>query len=78
MENKNIIEESIRIADSIAKKIAFWKKLFIYTLITLFIIIILFLAYIYNSKQYKQIGDYKNEIKNIIKKRREFISPRLF
>ena len=49
MDDKEIINESIKVADILAKELSFWKKLFIYTCSILLSVLIIFgiLAYIY-------------------------------
>lgn len=49
MDDKEIINESIKVADVLAKELSFWKRLFIYTCSVLLSVLIIFgiLAYIY-------------------------------
>ena len=49
MDDKEIINESIKVADVLAKELSFWKWLFIYTCSVLLSVLIVFgiLAYIY-------------------------------
>lgn len=49
MDDKQLINESIKVADVLAKELSFWKRLFIYTCSVLLAILIIFgvLAYIY-------------------------------
>lgn len=49
MDDKEIINESIKVADVLAKELSFWKRLFIYTCSVLLSVLIVFgiLAYIY-------------------------------
>ena len=54
MDDKQLINESIKVADVLAKELSFWKRLFIYACSIFLSILIIFgiLAYIYvyNSK----------------------------
>lgn len=54
MDDKQLINESIKVADVLAKELSFWKRLFIYACSIFLGILIIFgiLAYIYvyNSK----------------------------
>lgn len=49
MDDKQLINESIKVADILAKELSFWKRLFIYTCSVLLSVLIVFgiLAYIY-------------------------------
>lgn len=49
MDDKEIINESIKVADVLAKELSFWKRLFIYACSVLLSVLIIFgiLAYIY-------------------------------
>lgn len=49
MDDKEIINESIKVADVLAKELSFWKRLFIYACSVLLSVLIVFgiLAYIY-------------------------------
>lgn len=49
MDDKQLINESIKVADVLAKELSFWKRLFIYTCSVLLSVLIVFgiLAYIY-------------------------------
>ena len=49
MDDKEIINESIKVADVLAKELSFWKRLFIYTCSVLLSVLIVFgiLAYVY-------------------------------
>lgn len=49
MDDKQLINESIKVADILAKELSFWKRLFIYTCSVLLSVLIIFgiLAYIY-------------------------------
>lgn len=49
MDDKEIINESIKVADVLAKELSFWKRLFIYTCSVLLSVLIIFgiLAYVY-------------------------------
>ena len=49
MDDKQLINESIKVADVLAKELSFWKRLFIYTCSVLLSVLIIFgiLAYIY-------------------------------
>ena len=49
MDDKQLINESIKVADILAKELSFWKRLFIYTCSVLLAILIIFgiLAYVY-------------------------------
>ena len=54
MDEKQVINESIKVADILAKELSFWKRLFIYTCSVLLAILIIFgilaYVYVYNSK----------------------------
>ena len=41
MDDKQLINESIKVADVLAKELSFWKRLFIYTCIVLLAILII-------------------------------------
>lgn len=60
MDDKQLINESIKVADILAKELSFWKRLFIYACSIFLGILITFgiLAYIYvyNSKTTAKIG----------------------
>lgn len=49
MDDKEIINESIKVADVLAKELSFWKRLFIYACSVLLSVLIVFgiLAYVY-------------------------------
>lgn len=49
MDDKQLINESIKVADVLAKELSFWKRLFIYTCSVLLSVLIVFgiLAYVY-------------------------------
>lgn len=49
MDDKQLINESIKVADILAKKLSFWKRLFIYACSVLLSVLIVFgiLAYVY-------------------------------
>ena len=49
MDDKELINESIKVADVLAKELSFWKRLFIYACSVLLSVLIVFgiLAYIY-------------------------------
>ena len=49
MDDKEIINESIKVADVLAKELSFWKRLFIYACSVLLSVLIIFgiLAYVY-------------------------------
>lgn len=49
MDDKQLINESIKVADVLAKELSFWKRLFIYTCSVLLSVLIIFgiLAYVY-------------------------------
>lgn len=49
MDDKQLINESIKVADILAKELSFWKRLFIYTCSVLLSVLIVFgiLAYVY-------------------------------
>lgn len=49
MDDKQLINESIKVADVLAKELSFWKRLFIYACSVLLSVLIVFgiLAYIY-------------------------------
>ena len=49
MDDKQLINESIKVADVLAKELSFWKRLFIYACSVLLSVLIIFgiLAYIY-------------------------------
>ena len=49
MDDKQLINESIKVADILAKELSFWKRLFIYTCSVLLSVLIIFgiLAYVY-------------------------------
>ncbi|TXJ57690.1 hypothetical protein EPJ67_03290 [Brachyspira aalborgi] len=49
MDDKQLINESIKVADILAKELSFWKRLFIYACSVLLSVLIIFgiLAYIY-------------------------------
>lgn len=49
MDDKQLINESIKVADILAKELSFWKRLFIYACSVLLSVLIVFgiLAYIY-------------------------------
>lgn len=52
MDDKEIINESIKVADILAKELSFWKKLFIYACIIALGLLTTFgiLAYVYIIK----------------------------
>ena len=49
MDDKQLINESIKVADILAKELSFWKRLFIYACSVLLSVLIIFgiLAYVY-------------------------------
>lgn len=49
MDDKQLINESIKVADILAKELSFWKRLFIYACSVLLSVLIVFgiLAYVY-------------------------------
>ena len=49
MDDKQLINESIKVADVLAKELSFWKRLFIYACSVLLSVLIIFgiLAYVY-------------------------------